>query len=559
MHPGRTGRSPAAVSEDVSRLPDLHDGSGVTVGILSDSFDTATTFDRDGNRDTAATDIAAGLLPADLAILDDHAGGSDEGRAMAQIVHRTAPGASILFDTAAGGQAVFAQHILDLAAAGAKVIVDDVGYAAEPDYQDGVVAQAIERVTAQGVAYVSAAGNNGAAGYEGAFRAGGHFRWNGIRYTAQSFSTGGGPLADTLLPISGQAGQVATIQLAWSQPAASASAGRGATGDLDLFLTDARGNVVDRIAAAHDNVGRDPVEVLDLHLPETGTFDLRVGLRDGTEAPGDLRIVAISDGRPLSIGAVSSATGNATLIGHKGAPGDIAVGAARSAEASSGGAAFPVSEPFSSAGPDMRLFDDGGDPLPSPAVGGVSVSGSDGVPTSFFGRGGRVDADGDPLFFGTSAAAPQVAAVAALLLQQDPLLTPAEVRRTLQDTALPTVDSSGAWDPQVGGSGLVQAGAALDEVARMAAFAATEAVPERAGLAGAGRGRQHGAAAVAAGALAAALRAGPVHGGAAAIHAGATFREMAAAGLSVTHPPYGHPDAFDHPSLVFRHHPPFAL
>lgn len=539
--------------------PDLHDGSGITVGILSDSFDTATTFDRDGNRDTAATDIAAGLLPPDLVILDDHAGGSDEGRAMAQIVHRTAPGASILYDTAAGGQAIFAQHILDLAAAGAKVIVDDVGYAAEPDYQDGIVAQAIDRVTAEGITYVSAAGNNGAAGYEGDFQAGGHFRWNGIRYTAQSFSTGGGAVADTLLPVSGQAGQEATIQLEWSQPAASASPGRGATGDLDLFLTDARGNVVDRVAAAHDNVGRDPVEVLDLHLPESGTFDLRVGLRDGTEAPGDIRIVAISDGRPLTIGAVSSATGDGTLIGHKGAPGDIAVGAARSAEAPSGGAAFPVSEPFSSAGPDMRLLDDAGDPLPSPSVGGVSVSGIDGVPTSFFGRGGRVDADGDPLFFGTSAAAPQVAAVAALLLQEDPQLTPAEVRRTLEDTALPAVGSSAAWDPQVGGSGLVQAGAALDEVARMEAFAATGPVLAWAGLAGAGRGRQHAAASDAAGALAAALRDGPARDGAAASPAGGTYREMAAAGLSVMHAPHGRPEFVDGPSLVFAHHPHFAF
>ena len=91
---------------------------------------------------------------------------------MLQIVHDVAPGASLAFYTAENSEADFANGIGQLAAsvesggAGAKVIVDDVGYFDEPFYQDGVVAQAIDAVVAQGVAYFSAAGNDGTLAYD---------------------------------------------------------------------------------------------------------------------------------------------------------------------------------------------------------------------------------------------------------------------------------------------------------------------------------------------------------------------------------------------------------
>src|SRR6202041_1444323 len=84
----------------------------------------------------------------------------DEGRAMLQIVHDVAPGASLAFYTADDSEADFASGIGKLAAAGAKVIADDVGYFDEPFYQDGILAQAVDAVEAQGVTYVSAAGND---------------------------------------------------------------------------------------------------------------------------------------------------------------------------------------------------------------------------------------------------------------------------------------------------------------------------------------------------------------------------------------------------------------
>src|ERR1700761_2266614 len=93
-------------------------------------------------------------------------GGTDEGRAMMQIVHEIAPGASLAFYTAAVSEPDFANGILALAAACCKVIRDDVSYFDEPMFQNGIVARAIQTVEAEGVTYVAAAANNASNAYQ---------------------------------------------------------------------------------------------------------------------------------------------------------------------------------------------------------------------------------------------------------------------------------------------------------------------------------------------------------------------------------------------------------
>src|SRR5436190_312067 len=86
---------------------------------------------------------------------------ADEGAAMMEIVHDVAPGADLMFATAFISEASFADNILALAQAGAKVIVDDITYFDEGAFQDGIVARAVNQVTAAGVTYLSAAANSG--------------------------------------------------------------------------------------------------------------------------------------------------------------------------------------------------------------------------------------------------------------------------------------------------------------------------------------------------------------------------------------------------------------
>src|SRR5262249_34020494 len=62
-------------------------------------------------------------------------------------------------------------------------------------------------------------------------------------------------------------------------------------------------------------------------------------------------------------------------------------------------------------------------------------------------------------FFGTSAAAPHAAGVAALLMQDKPTLTPAQIYKTLENTA---IDMGPPGFDNNSGFGLIQADAALD-------------------------------------------------------------------------------------------------
>jgi hypothetical protein len=153
-------------AQRVDRVPNGIDGDGITVGALSDSFDTATeTVGGDPLTIHAADDIKSGDLPEDgVTVVEDSPDGADEGRAMLQIVHDIAPRAKECFATANNGPLGFADNILALAdPAGpcqANVIVDDIVYLAEPMFSDNVIGDAIDTVASRGVHYFSSAGND---------------------------------------------------------------------------------------------------------------------------------------------------------------------------------------------------------------------------------------------------------------------------------------------------------------------------------------------------------------------------------------------------------------
>ena len=149
-------------------------------------------------------------------------------------------------------------------------------------------------------------------------------------------------------------------------------------------------------------------------------------------------------------------TSSPTIYGHAGALGAVAVGAASYTQTPEFGIVPAVLEPFSSAGPVIIFFDLSGAPLAAAEVRNKpDVVGPDGTNTTFFFPGTDPESDSFPNFFGTSAAAPHVAAVAALALEARPLAYPAAIYDALEMTAS---DMGGTGYDFDSGYGLVPGG-----------------------------------------------------------------------------------------------------
>ena len=437
-------------------------GSGITVGVLSDSFN---------NKGGYAADVASGDLPAGVKVLSDMtSGGTDEGRAMAQLVYDVAPGSSLAYHTAYNGEAGFAQGIINLAkpvaqgGAAAQVIVDDIAYLTEPFFQDGVISQAADQsVTQYGASYFSAAGNNARASYEAAFRSTSittptfASTWGlGATSNWHDFDSGAG--LDIYQPIQLAAGEQLVLTYQWDQPFGSVS-GPGSQSDVDIYLVNSTKTTAIAGSAA-DNMNGDPSEILTYtnSSASSTTVYLCMNYYGGTVTPTYAKYINFGGGTTLAY-----ATNSGTSFGHPLATNAAGVGAARYSQTPAFGSNPAVKEYFTSAGGTPILFNTAGIRLASPQTRNqprfVSI---DGTNTTFFGS--DYEGDGLPNFFGTSAAAPHAAAVAALMKQLKPTLTASQIYTTLQSTALDMGTAGFDFDT---GWGLIQADRALAAVANI--------------------------------------------------------------------------------------------
>ena len=419
-------------------------GTGVKIGVLSNGV---------ANLKISQSLGALGSVN----VLSGAQGSGDEGTAMLEIIHALVPGAQLYFATAGGGSANFANNIRRLRAAGCDIIVDDVIYLAESPFQDGqtslfpatggVIAQAVNDVTAAGAMYFSSAGNQGnltdntASVWEGDFKDGGNAT---------------NPLAPSLGRVhaypNGQLFNVITISgtpafLFWSDPLGAS------TNDYDLYVVNSTGTGVIAASTGFQDGTQDPIEFV------------------GSQ-PSGARIVIVKfagAGRFLHLDTFGGGIGFVTTgqtHGHSAGAAAFSV-AATPAGVPLGPAPNPIGpfpnpfnssntvERFSSDGPRRLFFKGDGTPFTPgnfsstggilrqkpdiTAADGVSVTGVGGFPTTFF---------------GTSAAAPHAAAIAALIKSANPSFTNDQIRTALISSAV-DIESPGV--DRNSGAGIVMA------------------------------------------------------------------------------------------------------
>ena len=379
--------------EAVRRVFTTADGSNLRIGTLSDSAN------RVGGG--IATSQGTGDLPPGVrvGVVADMVGGNptDEGRAMMELIHDIAPGTTQLaFATSTGGQAAFANNINTLAAT-MDIINDDYVYFAEPFYQDGVVAQAVNTYVGNGGIYFALNHNYGNLSYESVFSDGdgdAYHQFSGNREVQQITM----PAGTAANPVS------VTVMLQWAQPIGAA------TTDLSLEVWNAAISAQVTNSTVN-NIGGDPIEGVTITNNTGAPLVLNMSVKriSGNSAGLTFKYQFFANGAWQVV--MNEFNGGAgTLTPHAGTPNAIAIGAAPFSNRD-------VAETFSGRGPFRRFFDTAGNPVGPFTYQKPDFLSIDRVNTTFFGADVPDDADAFPNFSGTSAATPNAAAVGLLMME----------------------------------------------------------------------------------------------------------------------------------------------
>ena len=450
------------------------DGSGVTVGVISDgilgladavaSVDLpATTLNRDGSGKLVSTTggVIGTSFRADGNLEGKLSGPSTgaEGTAILEIVHDIAPQAQLRFANFATGLEFIAA--VDFLAANSDVVVDDIGFFGTPyDQSSNVSTNTSTELNRPGNrirGHYTSVGNQALRHYQETYvnsgtdgnpfvgATGGLHRLAATSDTADCLSLGARIANSVLLA----AGQTATIILTWDDTFGSA------TTDYDLFVTDNdTGTVV--TSGTDDNPGATKVPVETVAFTNgagsSKFYDIFIQNAGNASAAKTFDMFVLG-GSALNCTAKTlfnyNTVGSSVLAQSDAGGGVVSVGAISASDPGSNDI-----EAFSSRGPTNN-----GVTKPDvSAIDGVSVTGSGGFPGTFF---------------GTSAAAPHVAGLAALLLQRRPGLKSGEagdnpsadrvaLRAAIVDTA---VDLGASGSDNTFGSGRVNGVSAAQALA----------------------------------------------------------------------------------------------
>lgn len=366
-------------------------GAGINVGIISDGVDTRASAQTSGD------------LPADGAGLtvQSNTVGGDEGTAMLEIVYDMVPSSGLYFHDCGANTVAFNSAIDALVSAGCKVICDDISWITEPFFEDGSVASHVASVlSGKNIIYVSSAGNAGGSHYQGDFYP--------ISSAPTQHDFSHGTSGYYYLYINMVAGSSVRVVLEWNDQF-------GASGnDYDLSLYSYAIPAYVATSTNRQTGTSNPLEFISYTATASSAGDFAIVVNKYSGVAKTLEVYIYPSG------STSVYTKNITpvdaIFGHPAVVGAIAVGAVRATTPN-------TIEYFSSQGPCTITY-------PSSIVRSKpDVVGTDGV--SITGAGGFENP-----FYGTSAAAPHVAAVAAQIWAAFPGETGNQIRDAIKSSAV---------------------------------------------------------------------------------------------------------------------------
>jgi len=415
------------------------DGTGIKIGVISDGVNGIEALESDGT------------LPTVTIYQNDHGGGKNEGNAMLQVVHQIAPNAELYFCN-------YYDYVQGLCVAalintyGVNLIVNDYGGGDLSMYPTSAAVEVANTEAANpGLLFINAAGDSGISAFEHQF-IGVPLTVGGQSIQAMDFGAASGQASNPYDTWTVPAGNTVKPYIEWSDdPNTPPSATNNKMG---IWLLDSSNNVLASQSATY------PVTGTVWTNTSSSTVTVKVVAGIITQNNNNPLYVAVEDQSVFGVSTAQYSTPGGAGGIFATDPLTIQVGA--SAEGTN------LMESWSQTGPYMTLW--------SATQTGTS---SNGLPIlsysrlaqpQYFNTPQLTGADymtiepftGWPVggFVGTSAAAPTVAGVAALLMQAG--LTRDQIVTNLEQSAKPLVAAqSGGTYNGIDGYGLVQGYAAL--------------------------------------------------------------------------------------------------
>jgi hypothetical protein len=366
-------------------------GAGVSVGIISDDVHSIAVIQGRGELPAVNIVKPSANPPADTTF-------TDEGTMLLEEVHAVAPAASLAFC----GPDTYTEYVgcvTNLIAAGTTIVSDDLSFFGfDTMSAQNPATQAVQTLLTSNpqVMLFTSSANNQQDYWQGPYTPDNSSASHTCNGQTDTYFENFGTTHFNVWTLRGATSSLLILE--WADPfGANVS-------NFDLYVLNTTGAMV---ACAPGAGSTDTLDaLLDGAIPSPGSYWLAIGTPDASLRGKFLKLIGTGDGAD---------TFSLNTTGAPSSPQDFATGVYTIGAVDGSDGVGANIEPYSNRGP-IRLPLSTPSTLPAPIVAAPDGIFVDTVGTTFPATNG--------LFFGTSAASPNAASVAALLRSAFPMLTP---------------------------------------------------------------------------------------------------------------------------------------